>query len=130
MSADATGATMRWLAAIACAAAATAAHAADAERGAELYASRCGACHSLDANRVGPLHRGVFGRKAGAAPDYAYSPALQRSGLTWNAETLDRWLTNPEGLVPGQRMGYQLGDAGERADVIEYLRIESASAAK
>ena len=120
---------MRWLAAIACVAA-TAAHAADAARGAELDASRCGACHSLDANRVGPLHRGVFGRKAGAAPDYAYSPALQRSGLTWNAETLDRWLTNPEGLVPGQRMGYQLGDAGERAAVIEYLRIESGSAAK
>jgi cytochrome c len=130
MSADATGATMRWLAAIACAAAATAAHAADAGRGAELYASRCGACHSLDANRVGPLHRGVFGRKAGSVPDYAYSPALERSGVTWNAATLDRWLTDPEAFLPGQRMGYRLDDAGERADVIEYLRQASAAAAR
>ena len=45
-------------------------HAAgDAIRGEQLYESRCMACHSLDANRVGPMHRGVYGRKAGSVPD-------------------------------------------------------------
>jgi cytochrome c len=121
MASGATGTMARWIATLACAAT-TAAHATDAARGAELYASRCGACHSLDANRVGPRHRDVFGRRAGSLPDYVYPPALERSGITWNAETLDRWLANPEALVPGQRMGYRLGDAGEREDVIEYLR--------
>jgi cytochrome c len=115
----------RSLAAFACAAAFAAAHAADAVRGAGLYASRCGACHSLDANRVGPMHQGVFGREAGSVTNYDYSPALKGSGVVWNATTLDRWLADPEALVPGQRMGYQLSDATERADVIEYLREQS-----
>ena len=51
-------------------AAAAPAVAADAARGQELYESRCGGCHSLDANRVGPAHRGVCGRKAGSAPNF------------------------------------------------------------
>jgi len=54
------------LAVLALAAAAPAA-AADAAHGQELYESRCGGCHSLDANRVGPAHRGVYGRKAGSS---------------------------------------------------------------
>ena len=47
---------------------ASAAAPGDPTRGAELYDARCGACHSLEANRVGPAHRGVYGRKAGSAP--------------------------------------------------------------
>jgi cytochrome c len=58
------------LAMLGLAAAAPTAAAADAGRGRELYESRCGGCHSLDANRVGPAHRGVYGRKAGAAPGF------------------------------------------------------------
>jgi cytochrome c len=121
------GATARRLAcAIACAAACAVAHAADPGRGAELYASRCGGCHSLDAHRVGPMHRGVFGRKAGSAEGYDYSPALTASAVVWTTITLDRWLGDPESVVPGQRMGYRLDDAGERAEVIAYLRLQSA----
>ncbi|MGE5640982.1 MAG: c-type cytochrome, partial [Clostridia bacterium] len=69
-----------------------AARAADAARGKELYESRCIGCHSIDANRVGPAHKGVYGRKAGAVADYDYSPALKRSKIVWNAKSLDRWL--------------------------------------
>lgn len=98
----------------------------DPERGADLYERRCYACHSLDANRVGPAHRGVFGRKAGAVPDYNYSPALKRSAIVWDEATLDKWLTNPQALIPGQRMGFRLGDAGERADIIAFLKRKSA----
>lgn len=104
------------------AAAQSAAVAADAERGRALYESRCVGCHSLDGNRTGPSHRGVFGRGAGSVASYAYSPALRDSRLVWNAATLDRWLANPERLVPGQRMNYSVPGAEDRADLIAYLR--------
>ena len=93
----------------------------DAQRGRMAYESRCGACHSVEADRVGPRHVGIVGRRAGAVPGFAYSDALRRSGLTWNAALLDRWLADPEALVPGQRMGYRIDDAAARADIVAYL---------
>lgn len=102
------------------------AHAAgDANRGAKLYEDKCTGCHSLDANRVGPAHRGVYGRKAGLAPGFNYSPGLKKSPIVWNDVTLDKWLTNPQGTIPGARMGFRLGDAAQRADVIAFLKRES-----
>jgi cytochrome c len=102
------------------------AQAADATRGKELYESRCTGCHSLDQDRIGPRHRGVIGRKAGAVPGFEYSPALRASRLVWSPRTLDAWLTNPERLIPGQRMNYSVPDASDRAAVIAYLEVESA----
>jgi cytochrome c len=102
-------------------------HAADAARGKTLYETRCIACHSIDDNRVGPAHRGVFGRKAGAARGYDYSPAVKNSAVVWDARTLDRWLADPEQLIPGQRMGYSVPEAADRADLVEYLRAQSAN---
>jgi cytochrome c len=99
--------------------------AGDAARGEQLYVSRCGACHSLDENRAGPAHRGVFGRKAGMARGFDYSPALKASGIVWNDKTLDRWLANPEKLVRGQKMGFTVPDKKDRADLIAYLKKAS-----
>jgi cytochrome c len=93
----------------------------DPARGKSLYQG-CEACHSIDENDVGPKHRGVVGRKAGSIKDYAYSPALKGSGLTWDDTTLDRWLTNPSALVPGTKMFFKIDDAQSRADLIAYLR--------
>jgi cytochrome c len=95
--------------------------AADASHGENVYQS-CQDCHSLDTNDLGPKHRGVVGRKAGALTDYSYSPALKNSGLTWTEETLDKWLTDPQKLVPGSKMFFHLDAAKDRADVIEYLK--------
>lgn len=92
----------------------------DAARGAALYQS-CMGCHSLDDNDVGPRHRGVVGRHAAAVPGYAYSAALRKSGLTWDPATLDRWLTNPQKLVPGAKMYFSVANAKNRADIIAYL---------
>ena len=108
---------------------ARAAEPGDAERGAKIYEQRCGACHSLDANRVGPRHRGVYGRKAGSIPDFPYSPAVKASQIIWTRETLDAWLTDPQKLIPGQRMNYRLSDPQLRADVIIYLKKESGKIA-
>jgi cytochrome c len=98
--------------------------AGDAAHGAVLY-QRCQQCHSIDQNRVGPRHRGVFGRVAGTQPGYAYSSALTRSGIVWNEDTLDKWLTNPQTFVPGVKMFYHLGDPQDRADVIEFLKDDA-----
>jgi cytochrome c len=93
----------------------------NSEHGKELYESRCFACHSVDANRVGPMHMGVFGRKAGSIADFDYSKSVKKSKIVWNEKTLDKWLTNPESLIPGQKMGYQVPDPADRADIIAYL---------
>jgi len=93
----------------------------DADKGAKIY-QRCMSCHSPDANKYGPAHRGVFGRAAGSVPDYNYTDALKKSGLTWDEATLDKWLTEPKALVPGTKMTFKLSDPQERADVIAYLK--------
>ncbi|MFA5957732.1 cytochrome c family protein [Hyphomicrobium sp.] len=93
----------------------------DVSRGEQIYQS-CQDCHSLDTNDVGPMHRGVFGRKAASVPDYSYSTALKNSGITWDQDSLDRWLTDPQKLVPGSKMFFHLDSAQDRADVIEYLK--------
>lgn len=94
-------------------------------RGAEIYEAKCGACHSIDQNRIGPKHRGVYGRKSASVPDFHYSDALKRLHVTWNAATLDRWLQNPTAMAPGTAMGFRLASAQERADVIAYLKTQS-----
>lgn len=96
----------------------------DPARGAELYAARCGACHSIDDNGPGPRHRGLFGRQAGTQAGYDYSPALRASGITWERETLNRWLADPSELIPGNKMVVQLADSPmDRADIIAWLRV-------
>lgn len=99
----------------------------DAERGRDLYESRCFACHSLDANRIGPMHRGVFGRKAGSAANFNYSNALKSSRVVWNDDTLARWLANPQDVIPGQRMNFRVAAAQDRADIVAYLKKESGN---
>jgi cytochrome c len=112
------------------AAALTAAHGAeregDAVKGKALYESRCTACHSLDHSRIGPAHRSVFGRHVAQVAGFDYSPALRRSHVVWNAKSLDRWLTNPEAFIPGQKMGYTVPDGQDRADIIAFLASPDA----
>ena len=75
--------------------------------------------HTPDASRC-------LWRKAGSVADFDYSTAVRRSKVLWNAQTLDRWLTDPEKFIPGQKMGYQVPDAADRADIVAYLQRESA----
>ena len=111
---------------LALAAALPAAAAGDPARGKDLYETYCTTCHSVDQNKVGPAHRGVFGRKAGSAAGYPYSAALASSGVVWNEETLARWLSDPEKFIPGQKMGISVSDPKEREDLVAYLKTLSA----
>lgn len=90
-----------------------------------LYERRCGGCHSIDRNRVGPRHKNVWGSKAGSVSDYNYSNSLKHSKVIWNDTTLDAWLTNPEATIAGQKMGYRLASADERKLIIEFLKDAS-----
>jgi len=93
--------------------------------GAALYQSKCGGCHSIAANRIGPAHKGLFGRKAGTVPGYQYSPALKASRIVWNDKTLDRWLSGPQRMVSGSTMYIAVPDKAERAAIIGYLKSAS-----
>lgn len=86
--------------------------------------AQCAACHSVTPGRhvFGPSLAGVAGRKAGAVPGYAYSEALKKSGLAWDAAALDRWLTAPQRTVPGTKMPFGgIPDPARRRAVVDYL---------
>src|SRR5512134_1434226 len=107
----------------------TAAVNADAVRGERIY-ERCAACHSLDRDRTGPKHCGLFGRRAGSLAGFEYSPAMRASGIVWTEKTLDRFLAAPIKTIPGTFMGYAgVDDQGERADLIAYLKAANGSRA-
>jgi cytochrome c len=99
------------------------AHAQEAADGATLFKQRCGACHQIDSKRngVGPHLQGVIGRTAGMVEGFRYSPAMQGSGITWDAAQLDTYLTNPGGLVKGTRMSQRFAKADERKAIIDFL---------
>jgi cytochrome c oxidase assembly protein Cox11 len=98
----------------------------DAKRGQALFAERCSACHAPDRNKAGPMLGGVFGRQAGAAAGYPYSPALRQSKLVWGIDNLGRWLASPRTFVPGSKMPIRVLDANARRDLIAYLKEMSA----
>jgi cytochrome c len=98
----------------------------DAANGRELFmASACATCHGVtpgDDAKVGPNLVGVVGRKAGTTKSLmGPSENLKKYGVTWNAETLDEFLADPNAKVPGTAMVGMLSDPQQRADVIAYL---------
>ncbi len=87
--------------------------------------AQCAACHAVAPGKhgVGPSLAGVYAAKAGAATDYAYSDAMQASGITWDEANLDTWLINPAKLIPGTKMVYAgMGDPADRKALIDYLK--------
>ncbi len=109
----------------------TSALADDAVDGAAVF-RKCIACHSIDpgVNKLGPSLSDVIGRKAGTLSGFRYSPAMVQSNITWDAATLDKYLTHPSDLIPGTRMTYGgLSQPADRAAVIEFLKSHSTQAA-
>lgn len=73
--------------------------------------------------RRGPRLEGSVRRKAGSLEDFRYSAGMRRTNITWNAQTLDAYLTDPQKEVPGNRMPYSgMPNASDRADLIAYLQ--------
>jgi cytochrome c len=101
------------------------AQAADAVKGAIVF-KKCALCHVIEvgkASRLGPNLYGVYGRKAAAVPNYAYSTALKASGLIWTPDKLDGYIAKPSALVKGTKMVYAgLQNPTDRADLIAFLK--------
>ena len=95
-----------------------------------LVFRKCQLCHSLDAGKdiLGPSLAGIVGRKSGSEPNYSYSPAMKAANLVWDAKTLDRYLADPQKLVPGNKMPFPgLKTDQDRADVLAFLAAPAAA---
>jgi cytochrome c len=106
--------------------AATSAQAQDAAAGEKAF-GKCKACHTVEAgkHRVGPSLHGVVGRKSGTAEGFKYSDAMKNAGVEWNAESLSKYLADPKGFIPGNKMVFAgIKDETERANVIAYLQAQ------
>ena len=92
--------------------------------GKELYNKKCALCHTTEAgkNKIGPSLFGVVGRQSGGLENFNYSEGMKKFEHTWDEQTLDLYLTDPRGTVPGTKMIFPgIKDKAERDDVIAYL---------
>ena len=106
----------------------------DAAMGEKLYKGylRCNNCHSLKPGetKVGPSLAGLFGRKAGTVEGFKqYSEAMMNSGVVWDEESLNEFLSDPQKFIPGNKMiegGYRVvgrvSSNRHRADLIAFLK--------
>lgn len=108
--------------------------AGDAEKGKTAFNTKCGICHQIGPgaqNLVGPELNGIVGRKAASIESYAmYSAGMKKlgaDGFTWTEEHIDKWITDPKAMIPDSPMALAfpgIPDAGERADIIAYLKTQ------
>jgi cytochrome c len=98
----------------------------DAARGRELFERRCTGCHAMERDREGPRLSGVFGRTSGTVSGFAYSAGLKKAHIVWDDTTLERWLADPDALVPDNNMGFSVARPQERRDLIRFLREGAA----
>ena len=102
----------------------------DAVRGERVF-QRCYSCHSADLSETaklqGPSLFQIIGRPVGAIAAFEYSDSMREkavAGLIWDAATLDRYIADPDSVIPGTRMSVPpLRDEQERADLIAYLAL-------
>jgi len=104
----------------------------DAAKGEKLFKGflRCNNCHSLEpgVTKVGPTLAGLIGRKAGSVEGFnQYSEAMVNSGVIWDKEILNEFLSDPQKYIPGNGMMeggriVYVSSARHRADLISYLK--------
>jgi cytochrome c len=87
---------------------------------------QCASCHQVGPGArggFGPELNGLFGRRAGATADFAYSAAMKSSGIVWNEQTLAAFLRDPDKVVPGTKMRFWgIGDARDMKALLTHLR--------
>ena len=103
---------------------------ADADRGADSFDANCAECHSVSKalrNKKGPTLFGVVGRRSASMSGFEYSDAMRAAGFDWTRDRLDAYVASPKKAVPGGKMKFDgVDDAGERADLIDFLEKQHA----
>jgi cytochrome c len=93
--------------------------------GQQAFNNACRTCHMVREgdNRLGPNLHKVVGRKAGSLPDYGFSSAMKEAGFVWDEEKLDRFIANPDEVVPGNSMKPYggLSSNDDRKKIIAFL---------
>ena len=100
------------------------ANAADPVNGKKVF-KKCVACHSLQEgkNKIGPSLYNLIDRKAGLVEGYKYSKAMKNSGVVWNEESLDEFLTKPRKFIPKTKMSFRgIKNKSLRDDLISFLK--------
>jgi cytochrome c len=91
-----------------------------------LFNNACRTCHTTNKgdNRLGPNLYKIVGRKAGSLPNYRYSSAMKDADFVWDEAKLDRFIENPDAVIPGNNMKPYggLASVGDRAKVTAFLR--------
>jgi cytochrome c len=98
--------------------------AGDPQAGEGVFKKTCALCHNIEEgkNKIGPSLHAVIGRHSASVADFQYSEAMKKADKTWDAATLDEYLANPRGLVPGTKMIYPgLKSDQDRQNLIAYL---------
>jgi cytochrome c len=103
-----------------------------AESAPAAFNNHCRTCHSVKQgdNRLGPSLHKIYGAKAGSSPDYAsYSQSLKNSAVTWDEASLDKFIENPEQVVPNNNMKPYKGiaDPAVRKQIVEFLKSQGAN---
>lgn len=121
------------LTAAALAASAGAALAQDAAAGEEVF-KKCRACHQVGEtakNAVGPKLNGLFGRKSGTVEGFNYSEANKNSGVTWDEPTFAKYIADPKGFMPGNKMAFAgVKDEKDVKDLTAFLKQFDAEGKK
>ena len=97
----------------------------NAARGERVFNRQCKTCHSLEEgpSLTGPTLHGMFGRKAGAAAGFEFSPEMIKSGIVWDETTLAEYSRDPKARVPGTKMEFNgIKQAGQLDDLVAYLK--------
>ena len=100
------------------------ANAADPVKGKKVF-KKCVACHSLEEgkNKIGPPLNNLLGRKAGSVDGYKYSKAMKNSGVVWDEESLDKFITKPRKFIPKTKMSFRgIKKKSLRDDLISFLK--------
>ena len=99
--------------------------AGDATKGAAIFKAKCATCHSCipgGPTKQGPNLYGIMGKEAGKSGGFKFTKNILSAGITWDNDTMFKWLENPKNLVKGTSMAFPgFKKEADRQDVVAYL---------